>query len=135
MARSKQSGTQVTQGGINIKGNVTIKGGKVAGRDIVERKITNVNISFAPVYHALKENATTPPKVKKKIEADVKQIEKEVKKGEAAKVSFIQQRLENIQKMAPDIADVIITTLTNPAAGISMALTKVLGKMKSSNAE
>ncbi len=135
MAKSKRSGMQVIQGGINIKGNVTIKGGKVAGRDNVEKNITNVNISFAPVYHALKENATVPPKVKKKVEADVKQIEKEVKKGEAAKVSFIQQRLENIEKMAPDIADVVIATLQNPVAGVSVALRKLLAKMQAARAK
>lgn len=134
MAKSKNSGSQVIQGGINIKGNVTIKGGKVAGRDIVEKRITNVNISFAPVYHALKENTTVPPKTKKKVEADVRQIEKEVKKGEAAKVSFIQQRLENIQKMAPDIADVVIAALQNPVAGVSVALRKVLAKMQAQRA-
>ena len=126
---------QVVQGGINIKGNATFKGSKVAGRDNVEKHITNVNLSFAPVYHALKENATIPPAAKKKIEASVKQIEKEARKGEAAKVSFIQQRLENIEKMAPDIADVIIATLQNPIAGASVALRKVLVKMKSAKAE
>jgi len=137
MAKSNKSGSQVIQGGmnINIKGNATIKGSKIAGRDDVEKNVTNVNISFAPVYHALKENATVPPKTKIKIEASVKEIEKEVKKGEAAKVSFIQQRLENIEKMAPDIADVVIATLQNPVTGISVALRKVLGKVRSAKAE
>ena len=135
MAVSKKSKPQVIQGGINIKGNVTIKGSKVAGRDNVEKTVTNVNISFAPVYHALKENTTIPPKAKKKVETSVKQIEQEVKKGEAAKVSFIQQRLENIEKMAPDIADVVIATLQNPVAGVSVALRKVLAKMQAQRAD
>lgn len=134
MAKTKKSGSQVIQGGINIKGNVTIKGGRIAGRDNVEKNISNVSISFAPVYHAIKEKSTVPPKVKKQVEADVKQIEKEVNKGEAAKVSFIQQRLENIQKMAPDIADVVIAALTNPAAGVSLAVKKVLAKMQAQRA-
>ena len=95
MTKSKKSGSQVIQGGINIKGNVTIKGGKIAGRDNVEKKIANANFSFAPVYHALKENTTIPPETKKTVEESVKQIEKEVKKGAEAKASFIQQRLEN----------------------------------------
>ena len=126
--------SQITQGGINIKGNVTIKNSKVAGRDNVEKNITNVNISFAPVYHALNENTTIPPETKKTVEESVKQIEKEVKKGAEAKASFIQQRLENIQKMAPDIADVVIATLQNPAAGISLAVKKVVSKMQAERA-
>lgn len=129
MAKSKKSDSQVLQGGINIKGNVNIKG-KVAGRDIIEKNVTNTNISFAPVYQALKKNTTIPQKTKKVVEDSVKQIEEEVKKGDAAKASFIQQRLENIQKMAPDIAEVMIATLQNPAAGVGLAVKKILTKLQ-----
>jgi len=135
MAGTRKTKPQVIQGGINIKGNVTIKGGKIAGRDNVEKNISNVNVSFAPIYHALKESATVPAKAKKKVEASVKQIEKEIQKGDSAKVSFIQQRLENIEKMAPDIADVVIATLQSPVAGISVALKKVLAKMQAARAK
>jgi DNA topoisomerase VI subunit B len=135
MAKTKKSGSQVIQGGINIKGNVTINRSKVAGGNMVEKNVTNLNVSFAPVYHALKENATIPPKAKKAVEQSVRQIEMEVKKGEAAQVSFIQQRLENIEKMAPDIADVVIATLQNPVAGISTAVKKVLDKMQAARAK
>ena len=128
MAKSKKSGSQVIQGGVNlnIQGNATI--GEVVGRD----KITN--ISFAPVYHAIKKNATISPKTKKAVEQSVKEIEKESSKGDNAKVSFIQKRLENIEKMAPDIADVVMATLQNPVAGISMALRKVLAKIQAERA-
>jgi len=135
MAKTIKTKPQVIQGGINIKGNVTIKNSRVAGRDNVEKKTTNVNVSFAPVYHALRENATIPSESKKAIEESVKQIEKEAKKGAEAKASFIQQRLENIQKMAPDIADVVIATLQNPAIGISLAVKKVLSKMQAEIAQ
>jgi hypothetical protein len=138
MAKSKKSGSQVTQGGINIKGNATINSRNVAGRDNVAKSVkntTNINVSFAPVYHALNKNTTIAPKTKKVVEQTVKEIEKEAGKGETAKVSFIQKRLENIEKMAPDIADVVIATLQNPLAGISVALRKVLAKMQSARAK
>ncbi len=135
MAKSKKSGSQVIQGGINIKGNVTINSRNVAGRDNVVKNTTTINLSFAPVYHALKKNTTIAPKTKKVIEETVKEIEQEAGKGGTAKVSFIQKRLENIEKMAPDIADVVIATLQNPVAGISVALRKVLAKMQSARAE
>ena len=130
MAKTKKTKPQITQGGINITGNVTIKNSKIAGRDNVEKKIVNVNLSFTPVYHALKENATITPETKKTVEESVKQIEQEVKKGNKAKSSFIQERLENIQRMAPDIAEVVIAPLQNPAAGISLAVKKVVNKMQ-----
>jgi hypothetical protein len=138
MAKSKKSESQITQGGINIKGNATINSRNVAGRDNVDKSVkntTNINVSFAPVYHALKKNTTIAPKTKKVIEETVKEIEQEAGKGETAKVSFIQKRLENIEKMAPDIADVVIATMQNPLAGISVALRKVLAKMQAARAE
>lgn len=128
MAKTKKDKPQITQGGINITGNVTIKNSRVAGRDNVEKKITNVNVSFAPVYHALEENTAIPPGTKKTVEESIKEVEQEVKKGNKANGSFIQERLENIQKMAPDIAEVLIATLLNPAAGMSLAVKKVLSK-------
>lgn len=134
MAKSSKSKPQVIQGGINITGNVEIKNSKVAGRDNVEKNVVNINVSFAPVYHALKENTTIPPDDKKKIEASVKQIETEIKKGVKAEPSFIQKRLENIQKMAPDILEVVVASLQNPAAGIGLAVKKVINKFKSETA-
>ena len=135
MAKSKKSGSQIIQGGINIKGNATIKSHNVAGRDNVAKNTTNINLSFAPVYHAINKNENITPKTKKLVEQTVKDVEKESRKGEKAKVSFIQQRLENIEKMAPDIADVVIATLLNPLTGISVALRKMLTKIKSARAE
>lgn len=135
MVTTKKTKPQVIQGGINIKGNVTVKNSKVAGRDNVEKKITNVNISFAPVYHALQENTTISPETKKAVEESIKEVEQEVKKGDKAKGSFIQERLKNIQKMAPDIAEVLIATLLNPAAGMSLAVKKILNKVQAEKAK
>lgn len=135
MPSTKRTKPQITQGGINITGNVTIKNSKVAGRDNVEKKVVNVNVSFAPVYHALKENTTIAPETKKTIEESVEQIEQEVKKGDKAKPSFVQERLQNIERMAPDIGEVVMATLLNPAAGISLAVKKVVNKIQAKKSE
>lgn len=130
MAKTKGMKPQITQGGINITGNVTIRNSKIAGRDNVETNVTNTSLSFAPVYHAIRENATLTPETKKTVEENVKQIEQEVRKGNQAKPSFVQERLQNIRKIAPDIAEVVIATLQNPVAGISAAVKKVIHKMQ-----
>ena len=134
MPNTKKTKPQITQGGINITGNVTIKDSKVAGRDNVEKNVVNVNVSFAPVYHALKENTTIEPETKKTVQESVKEIEQEVKKGDKAKPSFIQERLQNIQNMAPDIGEIVMATLLNPAAGISLAVKKVVNKIQAEKA-
>ena len=128
MAKSKKPNTQVNQGGINITGNVSIKDSKIAGRDNIEKNIFNINVSFAPVYHAIQENAALPPNVKEDLENNVKQLEQEIKKGDEAEPSFILKRMESIQKMAPDIAEVVAATLQNPAAGIGLVVKKIIDK-------
>jgi len=128
MAKSKKPSSQVTQGGINITGNVSIKNSKIAGRDTLEKNVFNVNVSFAPVYNAIQENAAIPPEVKEDLTKNVKQLEQEIEKGEKAESSFIQKRMETIQQMAPDIAEVVVATLQNPAAGIGLVVKKVIDK-------
>lgn len=128
MAKSKKPNTQITQGGIKITGNVSIKDSKIAGRDNIEKNVFNVNVSFAPVYNAIQENANIPTDVKENLTENVKQLEQEINKGEKAEPSFIQKRMETIQKMAPDIAEVVVATLQNPAAGIGLVVKKVIDK-------
>lgn len=131
MGKTRKDKPQVIQGGINIRGNATINNTKMAGRDIIEKKTTNLNISFAPVYHALHENTAIAPETKEAVEENIKQIEQEIEKGGKAKGSFIRERLDNIQKMAPDIAEVVVATLQNPAAGIGLAVKKAINKFQS----
>jgi DNA topoisomerase VI subunit B len=128
MAKSKKPNTQITQGGIKITGNVSIKDSKIAGRDNIEKNVFNVNVSFAPVYNAIQENANIPTDVKENLTENVKQLEQEINKGEKAEPSFIQKRMETIQKMAPEIAEVVVATLQNPAAGIGLVVKKVIDK-------
>ena len=134
MVKKRKAEPKITQGGINITGNVNIKNSKIAGRDNIEKDIHNINVVFSPVYRALKDNKTIAPSSKKTLEKNVKQIEQELKKGNKAEASFIQKRLENIRKMAPDIAEVLIASLQNPAAGISLAVKKVVTKFKTNQA-
>ena len=128
MAKSKKPNPQVTQGGIQITGNVSIENSKIAGRDNIEKNVFNVNVSFAPVYNAIQENANIPTDVKENLTENVKQLEQEINKGEKAEPSFIQKRMETIQKMAPEIAEVVVATLQNPAAGIGLVVKKVIDK-------
>ena len=59
----------------------------------------------------------------------VEEIAAEDQKGEDADESFIARRLRNIQRIAPDILDVVMATIANPAAGFGMVAKKVAEKM------
>jgi hypothetical protein len=45
-----------------------------------------------------------------------------------AQQSFLEKRLVNILRMAPDIGQVIVATLVNPAAGVALVLQKIAQK-------
>lgn len=55
-----------------------------------------------------------------------------IQKGEDSpeKLSFLKKRLKSLYAMSQDIGEVIITTLANPAAGITLTLQKIAQKAK-----
>jgi len=62
--------------------------------------------------------------------AEVDEIKDEVTKGNDVNESFLSRRLRNLKKMAPDIAEVALATLANPAAGLGMICKKVAKNTK-----
>jgi len=129
--KKSKSQSQVVQGGINIEGNVVkIKNSNVSGRDFVEEIILNTNYSFSTIYHIIEKNKDISPETQKAVKQNVKEIEKEVKKGNKARGTFIQVRLQNILRMAPDIVELVIATILSPATGVSLAVKKVANKLK-----
>jgi len=56
----------------------------------------------------------------------------EIQRGDESpkKQGFLEARLRHILEMAPEIGQVIVATLTKPAAGIALALQKVAEKAK-----
>ncbi len=60
----------------------------------------------------------------------MEEIKTEVEKGAQASESFLTSRLRNIQRMAPDILDVVLATLANPTSGLATAVRKIAGRMQ-----
>ena len=61
---------------------------------------------------------------------NVEQVVKEAEKGEKADPSRIERLLNTLSAMAPDILDVIVTTIKNPLAGIGLVIKKIGEKAK-----
>jgi hypothetical protein len=70
------------------------------------------------------------PQEKADVQAELQEVEQELRKGEQADETFIQRRLRNVKRMAPDILDVVLTTFANPVLGMGMVAKKVAEKMK-----
>jgi hypothetical protein len=76
----------------------------------------------------------TPPAVKEVLNAEVKEIQTIVthaaQKRNKVDESFLSRLFRNIAHMAPDILDVITSTLANPLAGMGIAVKKIAEKSK-----
>jgi len=133
-------------GGINFGAGSKVKiGGNVAGQDLTintgggkyvggdDNSVTgwsanDVENFFAKVTQKIdaKPDLATPDK--EDLKAEVQDLQTEVAKGEEANESFLERRLRNIKRMAPDILETIATTLADPKAGLAMVIRKVMQK-------
>ena len=68
----------------------------------------------------------TDEKVKRAVHSLVKEIEK----GDKADERVVKESLNTIWRIAPDIWEVIVDTLSNPLKGLSTVVLKVLQRMR-----
>ena len=158
-SQKKEAGMQdkdkiETGGGAYVHGNVNTGGGDFVGRDkkisgggrsvviggnatgspIVvgdHNTVTNTNTHnvFAPVYRAIQQ-AALPTQAKADLQAEVKEIEAEVVKGELVDETFLARRLRNLKRMAPKIAEVAFAALAGPGAAVAAIVKQVAGKIQ-----
>ncbi len=121
----------IRAGGSVVSGNVSIKDGTFVGRDKIDVRSssTEVQVLFQPIYRAIAARPHTSATDRADLEAEVKEVEAEVVKGQKTDENFLLRRLRNIKRLAPDILEVVMATIANPAAGLGLAATKVAKKM------
>jgi len=122
-----------TGGGAYVRGNVTTKGGDFVGRDKITQQGADAGAlarAFAAFYQAVQQQPDLPPEDKADARAELQEVEAELRKGAEADEGFIRRRLRNLQRMAPDIYDVVLTTFANPLAGLGMVAKKIAEKMQ-----
>lgn len=127
-----------TGGGAYIEGAITTGGGDFVGRDktrTVGLSAADVAALFAPIYERIEGRPGTGPEDKADLKSDLGDVEAEVKKGDRADETVLSRRLRNIQRMAPDILEVVVATLTGPLAGLSAVARKVAERMRASAGE
>jgi hypothetical protein len=122
----RDQNTQAEKGGVITRGNVSgstiIAGGADAAGSRAE--------SIQTIYTSIDQRLDTSRYEKDDLKEKVQDIEKEDAKGEQADASFIEHRLRNLQRMAPDILEVVLATIANPLAGFGMVAKKVAEKIK-----
>nr|BAL53192.1 hypothetical protein HGMM_F05B10C14 [uncultured Chloroflexota bacterium] len=84
---------------------------------------------FEAVYRQIAAHPRLTPVERDDLRAEVEEIEDEARRS-SSDPSFLERRLRNVQRMAPDILDVVLATLANPAAGFGVVARKVAEKMR-----
>ena len=120
----------INVGGTYVEGNVNINEGDFIGGNQNKVEITVANW-FLPIYRAIEKRSKTTTKKRSRIQKNVKEIETEIQKGDQADKSFLLERLSNIKKMAPDIWEVVLATISSPVAGLNLAVKKIATKLAS----
>jgi hypothetical protein len=122
-----------TGGGAYVGGSVNTSGGKFVGRDDFSTTGASANElaqAFEKIYAAIEARPNTSARDKADLKAELKEAQTEAAKGEQASEDFLSRRLRNIQRMAPDILDVMTSTLASPALGAAAIIRKVAAKAK-----
>lgn len=137
MPKNKRTtGNQVRVGDISgLSGNMNVAGGHItAQQTVTASNAAEIKQLFDQLYITIESRAETPPKDKEGLKAEVEEIQTTVtaaieQKKEVSE-SFLLRRFQSIARMAPDILDVVVAALANPALGIGVAVKKIAEKAK-----
>ena len=111
----------------NVSGGIIVQGrnANVAVKQSSWSESKEISILFDKLYLAVGERKDDPDIDKEEILETVQRIENESKMGDQANQSKLERWMENLQKMAPDIVDVILASLGGPVSGITAVLKKI----------
>jgi len=118
----------VTQGDF-VAGDKNIKydkgslfvGGSVEGNIVIgdHNQVSNQQAAqeafFEELLKRIDLRSNTTPVDKEDLKVNVAEVKAETEKGEQADETFLSRRLRNIERIAPDIAEVMSATLANHA--------------------
>jgi hypothetical protein len=129
-----------SRGNVQASGDI-VYGDKIGGsKNIIGRVSGNARVNignidrsdnqdleekFQNIYKAIESRPEDPLVEKEEITQTVQRIEKETAKKEEAEPAKIERWLGTLAKVAPDILDIVVAVLTNPALGITTALRKI----------
>ena len=143
-ARDFLSGDKTVQGDeISAEGDVNIvtigAGARVgqvaAGKNISQAQNQGASAQdlatlFNAIYQMIDRRPDDPNVDKSDIRDTVKKIETESAKGDAANPVKVQNWLQFLKTIAPDILDVTAAALLNPIAGVATTIRKIAEKAR-----
>lgn len=111
------------------------------GRDMITTttvtgfNATEVRQLFTALQKEIEASAKISPTGKEDLRTEVQEIKayvtKATKKQEPVDESFLARRFRNIARLAPDILEVVVTTLANPLLGLGEVAKRIASKARS----
>jgi hypothetical protein len=138
MAKKSSPGSQqntVSVGNISdVKGNINIAGGDINTHQTTGLSAAEIKQLFDQPYTAIQRRENTPPPVKEILTTEVREIQSAVtqaaEKNQKVNEDSLTQHFRILAVMAPDILQVVVATLMNPALGIGVLVKKISEKAK-----
>ena len=122
----------VDKGGVFIGGDAQSSNIVTGDHDQVGNQGAAQEALFAELIKKIEQRPNTSADDREDLKTTIAEIKAEAEKGEQVNESFLSRRLRNIERIAPDIAEVILATLTNPAAGFATIVRKVAERARKS---
>lgn len=127
MADKKSKRSRNTVKGDNIGGvvgdNGKVEAGKIVGGDELNVSPSQKpNDPFAEVYAAIAKRPADDTVDKEEILEAVELIRAEIETQDQVDETRVMRRLRNLGRMAPDILDVVLATISNPVNGFTEVL-------------
>jgi hypothetical protein len=127
---AKDSGGNSISVGGNVSGSNIVMGNHNTVTQSVNTQANEIANYFEVIYRQIETRQEDPQVDKEEIVETVQRIEQETAKGEEANPAKVDRWLSTLSDMAPDIGEVVLSTLTNPAAGIATVIRKIAEKAK-----
>lgn len=135
MSKSRGQNNSISINGQNVIGVINASG---SARLNVKQQITHqatpeMDKLFKSAHKRLSTRPEDPKVDQAKLENQVKKIEAEAAKGEAADQSRLERWLKTLAQMAPDIIEVMAASLAGPVAGFTLVFKKIVERAKAAS--
>ncbi len=117
-----------------ISGGAIAQGPNAKVQQTVGVDAAQLSALFDKIYQHIEARPEDPNVDKEELTSVVKNVEKEVAKGERANQTKLARWMDNLAKMAPDILDVALASLGGPVTGFTMVFKKIAERARATAA-
>ena len=135
MPRKKQQLLSISAKGENVVGIINAGGkARVQVTQKSDRRKSSRDTNLEKLFILLEERLEARPQdpnvAKEEIGNQIEQIKAESARGGKADQTKLERWIKNLAGMAPDIVDVMTTSLGGPVSGFTAVLQKIAAKVK-----